>query len=135
MSYSRVRVNNPKFQNSEELLQRKFLFTEQEAKNAIKAVGSAKVVQWIISKNMHIKGLGLTKEYIYQFMMFIGEEAGEFEKWEKYSSLAKEPKISDNIEKIIMAYKAGLDYSQVSMMKDEDLTLSKLRVLAHLKSL
>lgn len=118
----------------EELLQRKFLFTEAEAHEVIRAVGSYRILKWAISQNMHLKGLGLTREYIYRFMIFMGEEIREFENWEKYGSLAKEPKINDDIEKVIMAYKAGLSHSQVSTMKVEDLTLSKLKVLAQLKS-
>lgn len=118
----------------EELLQRKFLFTEAEAHEVIRAVGSYRILKWAISQNMHLKGLGLTREYIYRFMIFMGEEIREFENWEKYGSLAKEPKINDDIEKVIMAYKAGLSHSQVSTMKAEDLTVSKLKVLAQLKS-
>lgn len=118
----------------EELLQRKFLFSEAEARLAMNAVGSYNIIKWAINKNMHLKGLGLTKEYIYRFMLFMGEEIREFENWEKYGSLAKEPKINDDIEKVILAYKAGLTHSQVSTMKAEDLTVSKLKVLAQLKS-
>lgn len=119
----------------EDLLQKKFLFSEDEAKKARKSVGSDSIIKWVISKNMHIKGLGLTKKYIYHFMIFAGEECGNFDNWQKYGSLAKEPKISDNIEKIILAYKAELNSMQVSTMKEEDLTMDKLRVLAHLKSI
>lgn len=117
------------------LLQKKFLFSEDEARKAIESVGSYAILKWLISKNMHIKGLGLTKKYIYEFMIFMGEECQDFSNWEKYGSLAKEPKLGDNLEKLILAFKAGLDPVQVSTMKDEDLALSKLKVLAHLKSI
>lgn len=136
MSYQQKRkATQHSSETLEDLLQKKFLFSEEEAKTAIESVGSYSIIKWIISKNMHIKGLGLTKKYIYQFMIFMGEECGDFNNWQKYGSLAKESKINDNIEKLILAYKAGLDSVQVSTMKDEDLTISKLRVLAHLKSI
>lgn len=120
--------------NPKDELQRKFSFTEQEATNIIRAVGSQRIVNWLLEKFMHVKGFGLTRNFIYGFVMYKGEEIANLDEWQKFSSLAKEPNLNGDVQRTLLAYKANLTGSQVSTMKAEDLTEAKLKVLAQLRS-